>query len=137
MLFWIISVIALLWNLMGCFQWFAQYNMWKNPASRENLPEAMQGIFDQQPEWTYAVFAIAVITGTLGCIGLLMRKSWASTLFLISLITVVFLQLYYLTTTDALEKLGPSSLFMPSMVILFAVFLLYYSKKSTAQGILN
>lgn len=136
-LFWIISVIALLWNLMGCFQWFVEYNFWKNPASRDVLPEAMRGLYDQTPAWTYVVFALAVITGALGCIGLLMKKSWASTLFLISLIAVIIQQVYYLVTTDTLEKLGPTTLIMPAMVILFAAFLLYYSKKSTAQGILT
>ncbi len=73
-LFWIISVIALLWNLMGCFQWFVEYNFWKNPASRDVLPEAMRGLYDQTPAWTYVVFALAVITGVLGCIGLLMES---------------------------------------------------------------
>jgi len=136
-LFWVISVIGLLWNLMGCYNWFLEYNYWKNPIAREALPETMRGLYDQVPEWTYVIFAIAVITGTLGCIGLLMRKSWATTVFMISLFVIIFQQVYYLVTTDSIEKLGPISFMMPVVITLFAAFLWYYSKKSAAKGILN
>ena len=135
--FWVISVIGLLWNLMGCFQWFTEYNFWKNPETRDILPEAMRGLYDQTPAWTYIIFAIAVIAGTLGCIGLLMRKSWATTLFMISLIAVIIQQVYYLISTDTLERLGPTALIMPLVITLFAGFLLYYSKKSTAMNYIS
>ncbi len=137
--FWVISVIALLWNLMGCWAWFGEYNYYTNPASRSSLPEAMQPIYDTQPMWLYIVFAIAVITGLIGCIGLLLRKSWCEPIFLISLITVIILHgfNFFIADYDYVEVLGASSVVMPILVVLFAAFLLYYAKKNKALGILS
>ena len=39
--------------------------------------------------WVTGAFAIAVFGGTLGCIGLLMLKSWSKLLLLISLLGVL------------------------------------------------
>lgn len=135
--FWAISIIGLLWNLMGCGAWFMEYNYWSNPEARLSLPENMQGLYDGNPGWVYIIFAIAVITGALGCIGLLMRKSWATTLFIISLPTAIITHAYSLFGTDVIESVGMSSLIMPILVVLIAIFLIYYSKKQTAIGVLT
>ncbi len=133
-IFWIVSTVALLWNLMGCFQFFAEYSFWKNPESRDVLPEAMRGLYELMPPWLYIVFALAVLSGVLGCIGLLMRKSWCIALFYISLIAVLVQNVYLYLMTDIMKALGPSTYIMPSVVILFAIFLLYYSKSAKSKG---
>lgn len=135
--FWIISGLALLWNLMGCAIWFMEYNYWKNPEARLELPENMQGLYDSNPGWLYVVFGIAVVTGVLGCIGLLMKKSWATTAFIISLVAILIQDAYSFFATDLIEKLGLGAIGMPLVVILIAVFLIYYSKKNTATGLLT
>lgn len=135
--FWIISGLALLWNLMGCAIWFMEYNYWKNPEARLDLPERMQGLYDGNPGWLYVVFGIAVVTGVLGCVGLLMKKSWASTVFIISLIAILVQDAYSFFATDLIETLGIEAIGMPIVVILIAVFLIYFSRKNTANGILT
>ena len=137
--FWIISVVALLWNLMGTAAWFMEYNYYTNPASRSGLSEAMQPIYDTQPIWLYVVFAVAVLTGLIGCIGLLLRKSWCDPVFLISLIAVITLHgfNFFLAEFDYIKELGISAAVMPILVVLFAVFLVYYAKKNKALGILT
>ena len=89
--------------------------------------------------WLYVVFGIAVLTGLIGCIGLLLRKSWCDPVFLISLIAVFVLHgfNFFLADYDYVEVLGMSSVVMPILVTLFAAFLLYYAKKSKAHGILS
>ncbi len=135
--FWIISIIALIWNAMGCFQWFVEYGYYTKPETREALPEVMRGMYDSQGDWLYVVFAIAVLSGLIGSIGLLMKKAWSDGAFLISLITVIILHGYSLIASDYIEKLGISYAIMPIIVILLAVFLLYYAKKNKALGILS
>ena len=137
--FWIISVVALLWNLMGTAAWFMEYNYYTNPASRSGIPEAMQPIYDTQPMWLYVVFAVAVLTGLVGCIGLLLRKSWCDPVFLISLIAVIILHgfNFFVAEFDYIKELGTSAAVMPILVVLFAVFLVYYAKKNKALGILT
>ncbi len=73
--FWIISILALIWNSMGVNQYLQQaYNTeaFKSMVSTEELE-----MISQLPTWYTAVFAIAVFAGALGCILLLLRKKLA------------------------------------------------------------
>lgn len=73
--FWIISILALIWNSMGVNQYLQQaYNTeaFKSMVSTEELE-----MIGQLPTWYTAVFAIAVFAGALGCILLLLRKKLA------------------------------------------------------------
>ena len=135
--FWIISGIALLWNAMGCYQWFVEYGFYTNPESRITIEEAVRPMYDSQPIWLYVVFAIAVLAGLIGSIGLLLRKSWSDPVFLISLISVIILHGYTIIATDHIQQLGTDALVIPILVILLAAFLLYYAKKNKALGILT
>ncbi len=135
--FWIIGVVALIWNLFGCFQFFVEYNFWKNPEARSALGEMEEVyslIYDATPGWLYVVFAIAVVAGAIASIGLLMRKGWAVTLFALSLIAIVIQMGYNLLGTDYVERLGASSVIMPLVVIALALFLWYYAKNARTQG---
>ena len=134
--FWIISVVALLWNLMGCGSFYLNYQYYTNPATR---PEAYQAIFENQPMWLYVVFAIAVLTGLIGCIGLLLRKSWCDPVFLFSLVAVIVLHgfNFFVADYNYMEILGTSSIVMPILVVSFSAFLVYYAKKNKALGILT
>lgn len=138
--YWIISVIAALWNAMGCFQFFTEYKYWKNPEAREalgELGETYGPIYDATPLWIYIVFAIAVFTGLLASIGLLLKKSWSVNLFLISLIAILIQFGHNIFATDLIDILGASAVIMPIVVIAIAAFLYYYARKNAAKGILT
>ena len=86
------------------------------------------------PAWATAAFAIAVFAGALGCIALLLRKSWAKSLFVLSLIGIVVQMVYNLFMSKAMEVYGPGAAIMPIMVMLFGIFLIWFSKKSISKG---
>jgi len=134
--FWVISVIGLIWNLMGCSQWFVEYNYWKNPISREALPEQIRGMYEFVPGWIYVVFGIAVIAGVIGCVGLLMRRSWASLFLVISLIAIAVQHLYNAFGTDLIEEMGASIMVMPVITLIIGAFLVYFARRSRSAGIL-
>ena len=130
--FWIISIIALLWNLAGLMTFFME--VFITPEALAALPEAERALYETSPEWMKVIFAIAVFGGTLGCIFLLMRKTIAVQLFIISMAAVLIQMLYYLSMTKAMEVYGPASLIMPILVIAIAIFLVWYSKNAKAKG---
>ena len=132
--FWVVGILGLIWNCMGAFQFFLEYNYWTNPESRSALSEDLAPFYDTTPAWLYVIFAVSVLTGLIGCIGLLMRKSWAVSLFLISLITVVVQMMYNLIGTKLIEVIGPSAAVMPIVVMLIALGLFLYSKQSARKG---
>ena len=85
--FWIISAVALLWNIMGVIAYLGQAYMTEEVLKA--LPQEDQDYYSNVPAWVTGVFAIAVFAGLFGCVGLLMRKKWATILFVISLIAVI------------------------------------------------
>lgn len=132
--FWVIGVIALLWNLMGVNMYLQQaYQTDSFKAMYTDTPELLEMV-NSTPAWATAAFAIAVFAAALGCISLLLRKSWAKNLFLLSLIGIVAQMIYNLFISKAIEVYGPGVALMPILVIVVGLFLLWYSKKAITKG---
>ena len=134
--FWIIAVIALLWNLMGVYQYLAMTLMKEEMA--EAMTEAQVALVTGQPAWFTGVFAIAVFAGILACILLLMKKKWAVSLFLISMLAVIVQMGYWLFATDVMEVYElAEAVTMPILVVIVAIFLYFYSKGAAKKGWLS
>ncbi|OSY89399.1 hypothetical protein WH52_01835 [Tenacibaculum holothuriorum] len=135
-LFWIIGVVALLWNAMGVNAYIQQ--AYKTDAFKAMYPdkEVLEMVLNT-PSWVMAAFAIAVFGGTLGCIFLLLRKKIATPIFLLSLIGIIVQMFYNLFISKALEVYGPGAVIMPIMVLALGLFLYFYSKKVTQKGWLS
>ncbi len=126
--FWIISILALIWNSMGVNQYLQQaYNTeaFKSMVSTEELE-----MIGQLPTWYTAVFAIAVFAGALGCILLLLRKKLAYFVLLLSLISVLF-QMGYITFSMDMANL------MTPFIVIAAVLLVLFSKHSKKKNWIN
>ncbi|MCB0449398.1 MAG: hypothetical protein KDC97_04695 [Confluentibacter sp.] len=124
--FWIVSAIALLWNAMGVNHYLGQ--AYQTESWRAALTDEQFEIISNFPAWITAAFAIAVFAGALGSLGLLLRKKWAYSLLLISLIAVI-VQMGYILSQGQADNIG-----MTISIILFSVFLVWFSKKSIAKG---
>jgi hypothetical protein len=132
MTFWIIGVIALLWNLMGLSAFL--YDVTMTPERLAELPVEMQEIYNNNPFWVKTAYGVATIGGTLGAIGLLMRKGWSVTLFLLSLLGIIIQTSYNFFGTNLREFATTEELILPVMVMIIALFLWYYAKKATSRG---
>ena len=134
--FWIIGIIALLWNVMGVYNYVIQ--AYQTEAYTSILNEAQLALMKSMPSWNTALFAIAVFSGLIGTFILLMRKKLAVSLFLISFVTATINQLYWLFGTDAIEVFSDSMPYlMPIIVIVFCAFLVWYSKGQKAKGVIS
>ncbi|KZS42296.1 hypothetical protein AWE51_02320 [Aquimarina aggregata] len=129
--FWIIAILALLWNIMGVLAYLAQAYITDEAIA--SLPEAEQSFYNNMPAWVTAAFAIAVFAGALGCILLLLRKKIASILFILSLIGIVMQTTYNFFLQDFIVLSG-SRMVMPILVLLVAIFLIWFSKKTTVKA---
>ena len=130
--FWIISIIALLWNLMGLMAFAAQM---LTPISA--YPEEQQALYEVIPLWVKIAFAAAVICGTLGCVGLLMKKKWAMPVFIVSLLGVIGQQTYMFFLSDTMSVMGAASAVLPILVLIIAIALVYYSMVCVKKGWLS
>jgi hypothetical protein len=127
--FWIVSVLALLWNLMGVMNYLGSTFM-KEAMKAEMTPEQVN-LMESTPAWVTAAFAIAVWFGAAGCIGLLLRKKWAKSALGMSLIGILVQTGYGFFMTNATEVYGQTEAFIiPMMVIVIGIFLIFFARLS-------
>jgi hypothetical protein len=130
--FWIISVLALLWNLMGVAAYIEHVTMTQEVLLAKPIEE--QQLYADIPVWATAAFAIAVWGSTLGCILLLLRKKLATPVLSISFAAVLVQMVHSLVISKSIEVYGPGGMIMPIMIMLVGAFLIWYSRKATALG---
>tara|TARA_R110002073_G_scaffold72537_1_gene177223 strand:- start:204629 stop:205069 length:441 start_codon:yes stop_codon:yes gene_type:complete len=133
MWFWIVSVIALLWNAMGVKVYLDQAYNTEAHKAMYNTPELLEMV-NNTPSWAIAAFALAVFGGLLGCIGLLLRKKWARITFLVSLLGIIVQMINNVFMSGAMEVYGPGAIAMPIMTLLIGILLLWLSKKGISKG---
>lgn len=123
--FWVVSVIAILWNAIGVYNYLSHALMTQEELSA--LSKSDQTLYANLPDWYISVFAIAVFAGLLGAISLLLRKRWAYIFFIISFLAVGLQQFYILT------EVNPRDIFLSLTIIVIAVFLVWFSKRAVSR----
>lgn len=128
-LFWLISTLALIWNLIGIFNYLTQAFMTDEILAY--LPQDQQLMYQEVPAWVTAAFAIAVFSGAIGALLLLLKKKIATTFFILSFIGIITQMSYGLLLDENTDSYGPMGLLMPFMIISIGGYLIWYSKKAT------
>ena len=124
--FWIIAVIALVWNGMGVMAYLGR--AFATDEMIAAMPEEAQAEFLMEfPAWYTAAFALAVFCGVLGSLSLLIRKKWAYVLFIISALGAITQHVYLFTNTDV------PSFVMPVLVIVVCLFLVWLAKHAISK----
>lgn len=134
--FWIVSVIALIWNGWGVNMYLQQAYNTESYRAMYPDPEMLE-LANNTPAWATGAYAIAVFAGLLGCIGLLLRKKWAKPIFVLSLLGVLVSMTYHLFMSKAFEVYGTEVVVMPIIVTLIAIFLVWFAKKGIAKSWLS
>lgn len=128
--FWIISVLALLWHLVGINAYLQQ--AYRTDAFTSMLSAEQLNAVNNIPAWAIAGFAIAVFFGALGCIALLLKKNWASKLFLISLLGLIVQLSHFFFASNSLELFGPP--IIQGLAFIVLLLLMWYTKRSYVKG---
>lgn len=130
--FWIVAVLALLWNLFGVFQLLLMTVL--ADAALAEMPADVVELVRGLPSWYNYVFALAVFPALLASLLLLLRRRLAIPLFGISLIALLIQMGYWLFGTSIMEIEGVAAAIMPVIVIAVGIFLYYYSKGAAQKG---
>lgn len=93
-----VSVLFLLWNFIGIGAFVMQWTMDLSELAKTDPYQAET--FRDMPGWAWATYGIAVATGTLGALCLLLRRSWAVFLSGIEVIAVLIQFGYTFFGTD-------------------------------------
>ena len=131
----LLAGLAIIWNLLGIMAFVSQMLM--TPEMLAQMPTAEQELYQSTPMWVTVAFAIAVFTGTIGSLVLLMKKALSLKILMISLVAV-FAQMFYLfVLANAFAVYGISGSIMPAMIIVVAIALVRWAKCLKARGLLS
>ena len=102
--------------------------------------ELSQGYVDglmNTPTWATAVFALAVFTGALGALCLVLRKSWALIFYALSLLFILlsFVDMFIIRKLHV--DMTSAQIGMEGVVLLLGIFAFWFSRKSKSNGWLN
>jgi len=123
--FWLISIFFLIWNVMGGVNFIVQMNA----DMVAKMPETHRAIIDSRPIWATVGFGVGVFAGALGCLLLLLRKSLASPIFVISLLGIIVTMIHTIMVANSVMSFTIIEIIVMILVpILVAVFLIWYTK---------
>lgn len=133
---WVVGVVAVLWNGFGCVdyvmtqtnrdEWFAQMGM----------TAAQLEYFNAMPAWTHGAWAIGVWGGLLGGLFLLLRRKWATPVFVISFLGWLAGAVYAFGMSDGMEAMGPM---WPMQIVIGAacLFFIWYAWTMQKKDVLR
>ncbi|WP_394975506.1 hypothetical protein [uncultured Croceitalea sp.] len=130
--FWVVAVIALLWNLMGVSAYL--FEAFTSIEQLEQMTQEQRALFEGRPAWVTAAYAIAVFAGAIGSIALLIRKKWAKPLLVVSLIAAIAQFIYNSFMTNTIEVMGTQAIIFPILILGFGLYLIFFAKKSITKG---
>ncbi len=132
---WIVGVLALLWTLLGAFDYLAtqlRLEFYLKQFSPEQL-----AYFYNYPAWAVSGWAIAVWSALAGSIALLLRRRWAQWAFGISLAGMAVSSLYIYGLSEGASVMGSASVVFFLIVVVISVGLLLYTVWLARHGVLS
>ena len=127
-----VAIIALIWNLLGCFAYLSDVMM--TPEDVAKLTAAQQALLASRPAWAVGATATAVWGGAFGCIGLMLRKRWAVILLLLSLAGVIVQDIGLFGMTEAASQAGAAVIGLQGLVLVVAVALVVLGRTALSRG---
>ena len=138
---WIVGVLSLLWNAMGCLDYFMTRMRNMDYLSMSGAdPNAMLAYIDSMPIWTQFGWGLGVWCAIAGSILLLIRHRWAVIAFGLSLVGAILSIGYELTGMGPPPPAGTNqggAAIMPWLIIIVAIALFYYAHRQKQAGVLR
>ncbi|MGB5290705.1 MAG: hypothetical protein WBN41_04570 [Lysobacterales bacterium] len=133
---WVVGIVGTLWSAMGAMD-YVMTKLKVESYMAAFTPEQLE-FFYGFPIWVNAAWAIAVWGGVIGCIILLMRKSVAVEVLLVSFIAMVITAIHNYGLSNGLEVVGDTfSLVFTAIIFIVSLGLYLYAKAMRARGVLK
>lgn len=131
---WIVGVLAVLWNAIGCFDYFATQSKLESYMSQFTTEQLEY--FYAFPVWVDAAWAIAVWGSLLASIGLLLRKAWAVWLFGLAILGMAATAVYSFLLSDGMALMGSGAVYFTIVIWIIALFLFFYAQAMARRRVL-
>jgi hypothetical protein len=124
--FWVAAGFFLIWNIIGVISFITHTFISKESLAALSSDE--RALYTAYPLWITFIFAMAVIFGTIGAIGLLLKKKWSKPAFIISLAAIIPQMIYIVFFTKSIAVYGTmQAITMPILVSFFGIILIWFA----------
>lgn len=131
--YWAVSLLALLWMLLGAFA--LGMDLMTDEAALAQMSEAQRQLHAARPQWLMGVYAVSILSGLAGALGLLLRRGWAVPALALSLVSVIIQFGYIFLGLDAIAVLGAAqALPFPLVIVALAVLFLWFALAARRRG---
>ena len=133
---WLIGGAALLWNILG---------LWIFVSTVSATPDELAMVYNESearfitsiPIWATAANGLAVITGVLGCVLLLLRRALAAPVFIVSFVALLVQDLHSFVLNDVTAIFGMVPAYIQGTVLAVAIAMILYSRSLVSKGVLR
>lgn len=127
-----VAITALLWNILGCVAYLMDVMLSAEDIAA--MTAAQQAMYASRPTWAVAATAVAVWGGAAGCVGLIVRKLWATPVLMTSLVAIIVQDVAIFVLTDAGSLAGPTAYGLQGLVLAVGIALVFLGRKATSMG---
>ena len=128
--FRIAAWVAILWNAFGVFQYLSSDGLFGDPMA--SLTADQRAAAESIPSAVIGAFALGTFAGLIGSLGLLLRKSWALPVLVLSLLALVVLEGWIVFLSGKLELFGGAGL--PATIVAGALLLVWLAWHARQRG---
>lgn len=131
--FRIVTVVLLVWGMMGCFACLQQVRLGADAMGPATAYD--RALYAALPGWYNLVYAVAVGSGFVGAVLLFMRKASAKPFFVVSLVAVVVQFGWLFATSDIVAHKGVgATLTFPAIIVAIALFQIWIAGHARGKG---
>jgi len=130
--FFVVVVVALLWNAIGLMAVVADLRL--SAADIAALTPDQQAVYAARPGWSVVASVVAVSAGVLGCLMLLLRKALAVPLLVLSLLGVIVQDVGIFVFAGAANGVSLVPLALQGFVLVVAIGLLLLARRSRSKS---
>jgi hypothetical protein len=130
--FTLICVIAVLWNVAGLMAVISDLRL--SAADIARMTPAQQALYATRPFWSVAASLLAVGAGTIGSIGLMLRRRWSTVILVASVVGVVMQDVSLFLMTQGSESSNSVAVILQIVVLVVACALVGLATQANHRG---
>lgn len=134
--FWLVGALFIIWNLFGVYNYLASTSATVESLMAQNYTREQADFMMEMPAYYMAVFALAVWSGILASILLVLRKSLAVPVFIFSA-AMAILSFILDAVGGSFKMLGTPYVVIMGVVVVLAAVEVLFARKMRARGILR